>query len=193
MSDGPHRSLPMRPSWRRLAERADKRAWSAEDVGDAFCDAVRDDFKRDVTADFLIALNGIIGASRQYLMFAEHGADQLAELRAVTATSSFAESIVDYVEIALRRGRVGKEAWQEGLQRAFLERGSEGLRQVEEHYKRKASQKAAERVRDRLEEGLRSKNFQAISESLLKQHRTDVVTRSTTKDRSLDAGPVLGE
>jgi len=35
MSDGPHRTLPMRRGWKRLAKRADKSAFNAEDVKDA--------------------------------------------------------------------------------------------------------------------------------------------------------------
>ena len=40
MSDGPHRSLPMRPWWRRLAERADRCAFGVEEVADALVPAL---------------------------------------------------------------------------------------------------------------------------------------------------------
>lgn len=183
----------MRPTWRQLAMRAEKRAWSADEVGDAFCAAVRDDFKREVSGDFMMALNGVIGASRQYSMFAEQGAEQLAELRAITADGSFAESIVDYLDIALRGGRVGEAALQESLQKACKERGAEGLRQVEEHYKREASSKTIEHVRDRLEAGLQSSQFACVAEGLLTRELGDVSRRARHKEQGLDAGPVLGE
>ena len=193
MSDGPHRSLPMRPAWRQVAMRAEKRAWSAEDVGDSLCFAVSKDYKREVRAEFLTALNTIIGADRQYTMFAEHGTEQLAELRAVTANGSFEESIIDYMDIALRGGRSGEAAWQEALQTACQERVADCSRSVEEHYKRKASPKAAEQIRGRLEQGLRSQSFKSIAANLLERDGHSAVPRVVSKDRSLDAGPVLGK
>lgn len=35
MSDGPHRSLPLRHAWKELAKRADKKAFDCQDVIDA--------------------------------------------------------------------------------------------------------------------------------------------------------------
>ena len=37
MSDGPHRTLPMRHAWKQLAKRADKSANDSRDVADAIC------------------------------------------------------------------------------------------------------------------------------------------------------------
>lgn len=36
MSDGPHRSLPMRPDWKKLAEYADNKNFVRDPVRDAF-------------------------------------------------------------------------------------------------------------------------------------------------------------
>lgn len=45
MSDGPHRSLPMRKHWKDLAERADKAAYSATDVAEALPVALQKEFR----------------------------------------------------------------------------------------------------------------------------------------------------
>ena len=53
MSDGPHRSLPMRPQWKRLAERAHNQAFSVEEAGDAIVDAVSQDWTKEMPRGFI--------------------------------------------------------------------------------------------------------------------------------------------
>lgn len=189
MSDGPHKSLPMRPWWKEVAKRADMNAWSVEQVSDAVCAAVSGDYKREVTGEFMTALDEVIGASRQTSLFAEQGAEQLKALRALSAPGSFSESITDYAELALGNGLVGDRV----LQKAFGERGGECARQVEEHYKLKAGAAEATRVRGRLERGLRSSDFAALAKNLLGAGSNDTEKRANKKDGGLDAGPVLDE
>ena len=40
MSDGPHRSLPMRRGWKHVAERGDKPAFTTEDIAEAIVPAL---------------------------------------------------------------------------------------------------------------------------------------------------------
>ena len=49
MSDGPHRSLPMRKPWKDLAMRGDKAAYSASEVAEAATNALASDFKMEVS------------------------------------------------------------------------------------------------------------------------------------------------
>ena len=46
MSDGPHRSLPMRPDWRKFAEYANNKNFARDQVRDAVVAAVEKDFGR---------------------------------------------------------------------------------------------------------------------------------------------------
>lgn len=183
----------MRPAWRQVALRAEKRAWSAEDIGDAQGIAASKDFKREVHPEILTALNRIIGTSRQYPIFAEQVAEQFAKLRAITARGGFVESLIDYVDIALRNGRIGDIALKEAMQNTFQEHTSDCSRQIEEHAKRETNPKAAEQIRKRLEEGLRSKQFQSVVASLLDYDGSIAVPHKASKNRGLDAGPALGE
>ena len=48
MSDGPHRSLPLRPGWKRTAERADTPAYEATEVTRAASRALEDDWRAEV-------------------------------------------------------------------------------------------------------------------------------------------------
>jgi hypothetical protein len=49
MSDGPHRSLPMRRGWKRVAERGDKRAYASEEVSEAIIVALEQDCRQEMS------------------------------------------------------------------------------------------------------------------------------------------------
>jgi hypothetical protein len=53
MSDGPHRSLNMTRSWKRVAERSDKRSYSREEVSESFVGALEKDCRREINTAFI--------------------------------------------------------------------------------------------------------------------------------------------
>jgi hypothetical protein len=68
MSDGPHRSLPMRAGWKRTAEQADKPAYSAAEVSDAMCRAVEDDWRAEISDSCVRRLGQILGDQQLSLL-----------------------------------------------------------------------------------------------------------------------------
>lgn len=48
MSDGPYKSLKMRPGWKQLAKRADEKAFASEEVRDALPTALEQDWRAEV-------------------------------------------------------------------------------------------------------------------------------------------------
>ena len=64
MSDGPHRSLPMRPAWKKLAERADKAAFSAEEVRDALPAALAEDWRKEIPDSIVWKVREILSDSQ---------------------------------------------------------------------------------------------------------------------------------
>ena len=46
MSDGPHKSLPLRPHWRTFAQRAAKAAYALDEVRDTLAYAIKRDVLR---------------------------------------------------------------------------------------------------------------------------------------------------
>src|SRR5260370_42526090 len=56
MSDGPHRSLPMRPGWRRVAESADNQAFESDEIRDAIAPALEQDCRGEMTPEFISSL-----------------------------------------------------------------------------------------------------------------------------------------
>ena len=56
MSDGPHKSLPMRRGWKCVAERADKSAFEGSEVQEGINSALQRDCEIEMTNDFLTRL-----------------------------------------------------------------------------------------------------------------------------------------
>src|SRR5258706_4256180 len=57
MSDGPHRTLPLRHVWRQLAKRAAYWAYDRQDVIDAICPALERDCAWELPKDFMRELH----------------------------------------------------------------------------------------------------------------------------------------
>jgi hypothetical protein len=60
MSDGPHKSLPMKRSWRRVAECADKRSFTVEEVARALAPALEQDCRDELRPEFVRSLRRVV-------------------------------------------------------------------------------------------------------------------------------------
>jgi hypothetical protein len=85
MSDGPHRSLPMRPSWRKVAERCDKRAYTAEEISHALGPALERDCRDDMTPEFLRGVRRVV---EEPSLFPNDAAQRLETLRPQAGASA---------------------------------------------------------------------------------------------------------
>ncbi len=111
MSDGPHRTLPMRPSWRKLAERADNESFTAAEVSEAVCPALASDWRAEVSDVTLRAVATCVGDSPQLGLFPSQ--TELLRLRAQCG-SPMAALFVDAACDAVADGLVGREAIEKG-------------------------------------------------------------------------------
>ncbi len=59
MSDGPHRSLPMRRRWQLVAERADKRSYTVAEISDALVPALEQDCRDELSPEFIAGLRRV--------------------------------------------------------------------------------------------------------------------------------------
>jgi hypothetical protein len=57
MSDGPHKSLPMRPGWKKVAECASKEAFTSNEVCEAINAAIAQDYQKDISPDFIASIH----------------------------------------------------------------------------------------------------------------------------------------
>ncbi len=150
MSDGPHRSLPMRRPWRELAKRGDQRTYDFEQVAEAATHALASDFKNEVSAALISALKDVFIRKDNSLGLPEIALHQLDEAKAFAAGSVFGMNAVAWSIQLVHEGRLDKDALYDAVGLAAKERGFANARSVEEHYLRKSNQRRADGVSSRL-------------------------------------------
>jgi hypothetical protein len=165
MSDGPHRSLPMRPAWRRVAERADNHAFSLSEVASAIGPAVEHDWRADVRPEFVRDIRAAL-EDRQQSLFKGSPSPQLESLRQ-RAASSMERAVLENVCALSDSDHNAVESLIDATKAVLQSRGARGARQVEEHYLRRVKAPRANQVRNRLEDAMASSDFTELSARLL--------------------------
>jgi hypothetical protein len=87
MSDGPHRSLNMRKGWKRVAESADNKAFSAAEVREAIVPALEEDCRGEIRSEFIQGLRRI-GVKEEGSLFKSDTAPSLESLRNAAGAGS---------------------------------------------------------------------------------------------------------
>lgn len=166
MSDGPHRSLNMPRGWKRLAKRADNKAYAPEEVRDALPEALEHDWRAEVPDSFCRRVRDILG-DNQSSLFGDQRAERLENLRGETAGHALGNTFLDCAIHAAARGRCGDEALREAAGNALTDRAARGARQVEEHYCRESTLHRAAHVRERIETGITQSDIDRIAGRLV--------------------------
>ena len=120
MSDGPHRSLKMPRGWKKLAERADNKAYATEEVRDALPEALEQDWRAEVPDSVCRHVRDILGDSQSSL-FGDQRAERLEALRGETAGYALGNALLDYAMEAAARGRGGDDALREAVGKALTD------------------------------------------------------------------------
>lgn len=188
MSDGPHRSLNMTRGWKRLAERADNRAYAPEEVRDALPEALEQDWRAEVPDSFCRRVRDILSDSQSSL-FGDQRTGQLEALRTETAGYPLGNTLLDYAIETAARGKIGDKALREAAGKALLDRAARGARQVEEHYWRESTHRRAAHVRERIEAGVTQSDIDGIARRLVSTDKSERPRQA--KQTGLDDGVQL--
>jgi hypothetical protein len=159
MSDGPHRSLPLRRAWKELAKRGDQDIYDAEQVAEAAAGALSSDFKNEIKWSLVDKLKSIFTGRDNSLGLPEIALQELEEAKPLAAGSVFGTNLVEWCIVLINEGRFGLDAFHEAIGLAAKMRGFANVRQVEEHYLRKSNQRRADHVSIRLSSAI--SNFSA--------------------------------
>lgn len=189
MSDGPHRSLNMRPGWKKAAEFADYDAFAPKDVSDAVASAFTDDWRADVSDSVATCISEVLGGQQDSL-FRDQKIMQLEALRTMTAGHGLAQVLLDCAIQKAESGAAGPDAIVEAAADALDVWGARHGRQIEEHYCRESTVRRADHVRARIEEGLGGVSRDALARQLLRMEST-TPPRKPTKQTGLDDGVQL--
>ena len=166
MSDGPHRSLPMRRGWKRVAEFGDNRAFAPEEISNAIVSALEQDCHSEITPEFIDAICGVFRDQESSLFESQIGT-KLDALRE-NAGCGIGHVLLDNAIQVAERGRVGIDGLVEATTNAVTDRAARGARQAEEHYCRKSSSPRAQKVRARIEEGIAGAAIDGLARRSLK-------------------------
>ena len=186
MSDGPHRSLPMRPGWKKVAEYAGNEAFTSKDVCDAIVAALEQDWRKDISPGFVGCIQDVL---RGATLFSEDSLRALEDLRPSVAGCTMGNALLDYVAYTVSDGKSGDAALQEAVTRTLTDWSARCARQVEEHYLRESSAANTKNVRSRIEEGIQKAPFTALASRLLDPESTPALRLE--KHDGLDDGVPL--
>lgn len=150
MSDGPHRSLPMRRHWKELAKRGDQRTYADEQVAEAAANALDTDFKSEIKWSLVDALKSIFTGRNNSLGLPEIALDELRVVKDLAAGSVFGMSAVEWSFVLISEGRLGLDAFHDAIGLAAKMRGFANARSVEEHYLRESNPRRASYVSKRI-------------------------------------------
>ena len=92
MSDGPYRSLPMRPSWKKVAEWVENENFDVHQVAARIAQAVSVDFRRDVPSDAVTLIKSAFDATEGQL-FPDQQSLDLSNARRLLDGSPWALSL----------------------------------------------------------------------------------------------------
>jgi hypothetical protein len=188
MSDGPHRSLPMRRGWKRVAEWADNQAFESEQVCHAIIPALEEDWRGEVGEEFIGGLRRAC-VDQESLLFKRDALPALEALRDI-AGSGIGRVALDYAIRAAATGSTGLDIAESAMKDALKDRAARCLRQVEEHYCRESSMTRGNTVRGRIERAINSADIGGAARRLFSPETKNAAAQSLKRE-GLDDGVKL--
>lgn len=189
MSDGPYKSLPMKPRWRHAAKCAYKEAFSQDEIIESVTRASHADWRTEVRQALVASVTSVVAPLGQQALFADQVLADLAALRRGCASpleASFVRNAID----AVATGRTGGDAVQFAAEEALSDRLLCNYRQVEEHVRRDDSIRNAEFVRNRFEAAHGQINLSSLARAALRTGEP-LTRRTRAQFTDLDAGVPL--
>ncbi|MCC7415736.1 MAG: hypothetical protein IT176_01250 [Acidobacteria bacterium] len=161
MSDGPHRSLPMRPWWKQAALRADKSAFDVSECTEAIEVALEREFAQ-LRPSFL---KGLKDAHEEPGLFSPTESIHLQKLRPETPLE---QRVLDNVTLLSPEEMAKAEALVAAFANAMRNEAPRFNKQIEEHYRRKSDAIHAGRERERLDEATARADVESLARRLLR-------------------------
>ena len=189
MSDGPYKSLPMRPRWRHAAKCAYKEAFSLDEIVESVTRASHADWRAEVRQALVASVTAAVAPLGQQTLFTDQVLSDLAALRRDCASpleASFVRNAID----AVATGRTGNDAVQFAVEEALSDRLFCNYRQVEEHVRRDDSVRNAEFVRNRFEAAHGQVALSRLAQAALRTGEP-LARRTRAQFTDLDAGVSL--
>jgi hypothetical protein len=156
MSDGPHRSLPLRKPWKNLAKRGDQHSYDATEVAEAATYALASDFKNEVKPYLVERLKAIFNGHDNSLQSPEIALQDIEDSKRLAAGSGIGMNLIAHSIEKINDGHFGEDAFHEALGAAIRSRGYANANAMEEHYVRESNQRRASHVKARIVDAISS-------------------------------------
>lgn len=153
MSDGPYRSLPMSRGWKRLAEFAENVNFDRADTSAAASHALKTTWTNEVPAIVVKGLRDVF-LEKEPGLFADSRLARVEAVVADTAGYGLGRLLTAHASSVLAEGLTGEVGLTEATKRALESYAARSVRQIEEHYCRKASARLTAQVRTRISDAI---------------------------------------
>jgi len=192
MSDGPHRSLPMRRAWKNVAELADNANFDVQDVLAAISEALVQDAQKEVPADFVRLIHAQFIEGEKEL-FPDQRAHDLSNAQRLVDGLPLGSLLFTCAVQELLNGNAGEQGVSEAMQSALDDRAWRGARQIEEHYLRhpRSSKKRAINIRGRLAHAISQLSIEKTAQQALQGKASRL--QKTIRHQGLDEGVPLND
>ena len=189
MSDGPHKSLPMRSGWKKVAKFGNNNAFIIADICGALISALKSDWRCEVKPGFVNRLVQVFKEDNSSL-FPDQFMSKLKNLER-KAGSGVGRTILDFATEAVAHGRTRVSDLEEAVASALTDHATRGSRQVEEHICRKTNSLQGQEVGKRIDEAIRMAPIKVLAQCLIRHEEDTALVISNSKQTGLDDGVVL--
>jgi hypothetical protein len=162
MSDGPHRSLPMRPWWKQVALRADKSAFDVPECAEALSVALEREFAEELRPSFI---QGLQNAHEEPGLFSPAESIHLHKLEAATPLE---RRVLDNIAVLSSAELLEVDGLLTAVTNAMRNEVPRFNKQIEEHYRRASGAGHARRERGRLDEAAAKADLGGLARKLLR-------------------------
>ena len=162
MSDGPHRSLPMRPWWRQVALRADKSAFEVAECAEALTVALEREFAEELRPSFL---QGLRSAHDEPGLFSPA---ESIHLQRVAPQTPLECRVLDNIAVLSPAELSQVDGLRKAVTNAMQNEVPRFTKQIEEHYRRASGPGHARRERERLDEATARTDVERLARRLLR-------------------------
>lgn len=162
MSDGPHRSLPMRRWWKQVAIRADKTAFDVRECAEAVAVALEREFAEELRPSFLEALRN---THEEPGLFSP---TESIHFRKLAPESPLERRVCDNIAVLSPAEWSNGDGLLRAIGNAMRNEAPRFSKQIEEHFQRVSGAAHARRERKRLDDATARADIAAIARKLLR-------------------------
>lgn len=165
MSDGPHKSLNLRPGWKKVAETADNAACSSDEIAEWIPAALKKDWRQEVPTSLVRQIRDTF-VEHQASLFSDNLPDILEALRSKAAGAPLAGLFLDHAIETATSNHLGQAGFVQAIKAALIDRTINSVRQIDEHYYRKGSIDRSNDVRTRIESAVDQRRIANLAHEL---------------------------